>query len=430
MRGNQPRWTDVTGMIGIVLIGTGLLLMGCETGNGGNRSAREINLAEFSRPADHGQVNGVSVDRAETEAVAPELAPAESEPADAGGPGQDQLPQLGAGPVSPEDVVFGPEPGTRVIVDSLIGQINGRPIYADTFFAPIEDQLRAIARRSGQRQFFDQANEVITQHLGQIVRNELFLADARAQLTPQQQQGLFAWMRAMREQEIMQGGGTQTAAARRLEEQHGMTMEEYLAARRDMALLRKLQEERISPRVIVAWRDIEREYRRRFHEFNPPARMRVSRIRLSTDRDAGLIETATEKLAAGADFTEVAGIVGMSDGGEWQEFQIGEQGVDGLQLSGSIKDHLRGLQVNQTSEPFEVGTSTWWLHVAEIHQPEGRSLYDPEVQRMLHEHIWQQRFNEELNRYMESLFAEGVHDELDRMRERLLIIAYDRYGPR
>jgi len=261
------------------------------------------------------------------------------------------------------------------------------------------------------------------------VQNELFLADARAQLTTQEQQGLFAWMRAMREQEILAGGGTQTAAARRLQEQHGMTMEEYLSARRDGALLQKLREERIRPRVIVSWRDIEREYQRRFHEFNPPATMKVSRIRLSTERDAELVEFVKEQLAAGTPFAEIAAEVGAADGGAWQQFEIGEEGVDGLQLSESILNHLRGLDVGQTSEPFEIGASTWWLHVAEIIQPKGRSLYEPEVQRMLHDAIENRRLNQELNRYMQSLIADGVEEKLDKMRERLLIIAYERYGP-
>jgi len=30
---------------------------------------------------------------------------------------------------------------------------------------------------------------------------------------------------------------------------------------------------------------------------------------------------------------------------------------------------------------------------------------------------------------MESLFADGVQDKIERMRERLVVIAYERYGP-
>lgn len=439
MRRNNLLYTAV-----IAIAGAGIAAAGCATDNGNKRaSAREIGLAEFSQPANQSEqateqrdASGASGEShaADGGQPTPLPRPTETETATAelsdGGANAATLPQLGAGPATtPNASRLGPQPGARFVVDSLIGQINGRPIYADSFFQPIEDQLRAIAARTGQREFLSQANEVITQHLGQIVRNELFLADARAQLSQQQQQGLFAWMRAMREQTILEGGGTATAARQRLQDQQGMTMDEYLAARRDMALLHKLQEERITPRVIVSWRDIEREYDRLYHEFNPPARMKVLRIRLSTERDAGLIETATEKLAAGANFTDVAEAVGIPDGGAWQQFQLDEEGVDGLQLSESIKQHLRGLDVGETSEPFEVGSSTWWLHVAEIDQPEGRSLYDPEIQRMLHDRIWQRRFNEELNRYITSLFAEGVEDELDKMRERLLIIAFERYGP-
>lgn len=444
---------DLLSAAGIGLVTGVLAASGCATDGSGHRgSAREVGLAEFSQPARAGRETRESGGESEAISTADRRAsnpatstsPATPAPPNVGvGSGldtetddamlrnaADTLPQLGAGPRSIDRNPVGPEAGRRVVVDSLVGQVHGRPIYADSFFQPIEDQLRAIAARTNQREFRTQANEVIIQHLGQIVRNELFLADAKAQLSQEQQQGLFAWMRAMREEAIREGGGTATSAQRRLQDQQGMTMEEYLAARRDMALLHRLQEERINPRVIVSWRDIEREYERRYHEFNPPARMKVSRIRLSTNRDTQLIETVNEKLAGGASFTDVADTVDARDGGVWQEFQLDADGIDGLQLSDSIKDHLRGLNVGETSEPFEVGSSTWWLHVAEIDQPEGRSLYDPEVQRMLHDRIAQRRFNEELNRYINSLFADGVEEKLEQMRERLLIIALDRYGPR
>jgi len=342
----------------VILFGSAVLT-GCESGITGSRSAREIALAEFSRggeqqESDAAAHSSVSADADSTSSeddhgseTAGDQVASGNDPAGEGDAGDAEsrqtLPRLGAGEVSEDDLSFGPEPGTRVIVDSLVGEVNGRPIYADSFFEPIEDQLRAIAQRATQREFINQATEVISEHLGQIVRNELFLADARSQLTPEQRQGLFSWMRAMREQEILQGGGTQTAAARRVQEQHGMTMDEYLAARRDVALLQKLQEERISPRVIVSWRDIEREYQRRFHEFNPPARMKVSRIRLSTERDGDLIERVKEQLAAGEDFAEVAAAAGMRDHGAWQEFQLGEAGGDGLELSENIKERGRGL---------------------------------------------------------------------------------------
>jgi len=148
------RWIAAIGLTAVVLT-----TAGCETSGSGNRSAREVALAEFSR-APEGTTERERAPTVPTETAEPEREDATPEsPADASG-----LPQLGAGPSS-EDAWFGPEPGTRIIVDSLVGQVNGRPIYADTFFQPIRDQLRAIARRTTQREFLEQAQEVITQHL-------------------------------------------------------------------------------------------------------------------------------------------------------------------------------------------------------------------------------------------------------------------------
>lgn len=317
----------------------------------------------------------------------------------------------------------------RIIVDGMVGQVNGRPIYANDFFDPIEDQLIAISTRATSiREFDTQVEAVVSQHLQQIVLNELFLAEAESQLTREEQQGLFAWMRHMREVTIAEAGGTRTATGQRLRETEGLSIEEYIARRRDMGLIQQLQQEKIEPRVIVSWRDVQREYNRRWDDFNPPATLRLARIRLNTARQAEEIEQVKQRLADGDRFHDVAESLGQgSDGREWQQFQMGSGGVADIALADPIKARIVDLEVGETSEAFEQGASTWWLHVAGIDQPEGRNLY--EVQRQLHESLRSRRFNEELNRYIATLLESGVYDELDSMLNRLLQIAAVRYGP-
>lgn len=317
----------------------------------------------------------------------------------------------------------------RIIIDSMVGQVNGRPIFADSFFEPIEDRLMAISQRTTRREFIAHSTEIVREHLREILLNELFLAEAESQLTSEQQQGLFAFMRAMREEEIARGGGARSAADQRLREREGVTVEEYIEASRDIMLLRELQRKKIQPRVIVSWRDIEREYQRLYKEYNKPATAKISRVRLSTEREAELIEEVQQRIAAGEPFSEIARSLGNEDGGAWQEFTMGESGLAGIPLSENLLKHVVNLEVGETSEPFEVGRSTWWLHLAEIDQPRGRSLYDSDVQRELSNYLHNRRFNEEMNKYIHRLMEHGIHDQFNEMHERLVMIAVQRYGP-
>lgn len=399
------------------LIGSAWFMSGC-AGSMPRSGTREISLADFAdkelanAAVDHDSDTGLQFDEPSPDASS-SMPPVRLEAASPPAPrAQTQTPSL----ARPQ----------RVIVDSLVGQVNGRPIFANEFFVPIEDQLRAIGTRTSQREFLNQARPIITEHLRQIVLNELFLAEAQSQLTTEQQQGIFAWMRHVREVTIAEGGGTRTGTGQQLRQREGMTIEEYVAARRDMALLHQLRRAKIEPRVIVSWRDIEREYERRWDEFNPPATLRLARLRLSTEAQAEQIERVNQRLAAGESFAEIAESLNQaSDGRQWQQFQMGAGGIADIALADHIKQHIIDLEVGQTSRPFQQGASTWWLHIVGIDQPEGRSLYD--VQRQIQTSLRNRRFNEEMNKYIESLFEKGIYDELDSMLLRLIEIAAVRY---
>jgi len=321
-------------------------------------------------------------------------------------------------------------PGEEVIVDSLIGQVNGRPIFADEFFAPIEAQLHAASRRMDSRQFAQTAVQIVSTRLMEVVQNELVLAEAEAALSQEERRGIFAFMRFLQEDVIAkQGSGTRGATERRLQEEEGLSLDEYLELEKNKALISKLIFEQIRPRVIVSWRDIEREYERRQDEYQPPATVVLSRIRLNTQQQSDAIEQVQQRLAAGEDFGAVAEALGFSDRGRWIEVQMGPGGVEDMEISAELRSHLKKIETGYTSAPFTVGSSTWWLHVQEIRRPPQKSIYDPQVQRELQRHLYNQRFREQHDKYIQSLLDRGIFDELDEMRNRLVTIAMVRYAP-
>jgi len=410
-----------------------LALAGCQWMPQWPQSPRTISLAEFSKSAEASDVQP-----GEAEPAAGDLVEAE---AVAGGQSGGAGPSLAAGGEEAHEK-FVPagdegsagraavmEPGDRVIVDSLVGQVNGRPIFADEFFDPIEDQLIAEAEGRTRHEFALAAREIVLKELNEVVRNALFRAAAAAGLTPEQKQGLFYWFRNVQEQVIAGFGGTESQAEQQLA-QEGTTLEAYMQEKKDRTLIRKLILEKLQPRIIVSWRDIETEYKRRYAQYHPPAKVTLARIRLSTTRQAEQVEQVKQRLAAGEPFAEIGeslnqrrSILGT--------FDVGEGGMTDIEIKDEkIRAQLADLAGRgDTTAPFEIGGYTWWIHVVELEQEPGRSLYDPEVQRELRAYLLNLRGFEEQNRYTDALLQKGIYDEIDEMAERLLTIAILRYGP-
>jgi hypothetical protein len=328
----------------------------------------------------------------------------------------------------PERSVLRPtEPGEIVVVDSLVGHVNGRPVFADGFLEPIEDRLlRAAEETSGvqrQRAF----RVIINDWLQDFVTNELLLAEAESNLSFDEQRGLFAWLRMMYDEEIRRGGGTRSGAEQR-RQQSGDDLDQYLGNQKDMVLIHQLQQQKIQPRVIVSWRDIEREYQRRYEEFNPPASVTLARIRLNSITQTALVEDVTRRLEAGEPFADIADELGFANGGVWETFSMGPGGVIDIEVSDVMKHALGGLEEGDTSVPITMGSATLWLNVVEVDRPAAHSIYDAEVQMGLRNALMARRGQAEWFRYVNSLLKRGVYDELEEMAERLYRIAMLRYG--
>jgi hypothetical protein len=405
-----------------------LAACGCSTTVDHRGPAQQVSLGEFSAPrVESPQPNEAAPP---TSADSPPVRATESEPT-----------RLGAGDAAgaagETDAPAGPvrelEPGEQFVVDALVGQINGQPVFADEFLEPIEDQLIAEARQKTQRQFAIAAFGIIRDLLLLKVRDALFLAEAESALTPEQQVGLRQFLGLEKERIVAQRGGIEEQVRRELAER-GETLEGQLERSKKILLIRDLFQRRIASRVVVSWRDIEREYnRKKWQErFNPPARVRLARIQLPTEAEAERISEAQRRLAAGEPFLAVAESLEDRRCGLWDQHLIRDQDFSSIEYAvDELTEKVAELrEKGDTVGPFEVGAFTWWLHVASYEKPPKQELYDPDVQRILHAAIRAARIEEEEDRYVERIMDEGIVEKINDMAEQLLTIAVRRYGPR
>ena len=181
----------------ILLLGS----IGCSEGSDFGSSVRIVSLAEFSSTEQASEREQVKA-RISQETIAPKadtlgyVEPTTPDPQRTAA-SVTNAPTAGsriakAEPESNENYQERPalglkKPGDRIVVDSFVGHVNGRPIYADDFLSFLEDHLIEVAaKKTGQARIIE-FEEIISDRLRRVVKNELILADAESSLSEQQQ---------------------------------------------------------------------------------------------------------------------------------------------------------------------------------------------------------------------------------------------------
>lgn len=319
--------------------------------------------------------------------------------------------------------------GGATFVDAKVGDINGRPIYANEFLEPLSDRLQAESERLSSASWKRFAQTQIRRELDGLVRDELLRAEAVSSLTPEQQQGLRAFLRTFREDVVSRNLGSQTLAARRIEEETGQSFEQSLQAQEELTLVRLEFQRVINKRVNVSWRDVELRYEQRADEFNPDPTASFRLIRVRTNNEEG-IQAVTDALARGVPFAEVAsdepnGFNPETGGLHEAKFE-GEFGEAEFWAVDTLNEPARTLSVGQVVGPFEFGSFTGWMTLDSITQ-ESVDLYD--AQRQVYQELLTERRNQELTRYIERLMERANVTGIDDIERRLMAIAERRYGP-
>lgn len=331
-------------------------------------------------------------------------------------------------PLGPEETSTTLPPGRPWPVDTLIGQVNGKAIYADQFLEGPSATLAQIGAGPDRARARQEIMRFVSARFEEEVNNRLIISEAESNIPPEAREGLFEFIRNLREEEVAKAGGTLSATETTFQEQYGMTVEQYLERRKNMALAGDLIRRRIQPRAIVSWRDIERAYERAMDEYAPGATVTIGRILVMTRNNQAKIAEVTAQLEGGADFSEVARELGVEKDGVWLEEKLGEKGLEGIgALLPEYRSAIKDLPIGKASKPIVAGPAVMWLAILEIDRPVARSLYDPSVQIPLRSSLERQRLMQEEERYFQALRSRWISDDIDQMRARLVDVALRRY---
>ncbi len=357
--------------------------------------------------------------------------------------------------------------GVPLTVEALVGQVNGRPIYANAVLEPISDQLAAASKKMSRSQFAEEVRNALFQEhesmgstlysgrLYELVITDLLLSEASSRLTKEQSYGIFSLINQLRDDLASAQGGSQTLARVNLELESGVSLEEFLEFQREKLLIDALYREKIWPKVNVTWRDIQREFEQiSLADFSvkdandvdenrlqaillglrsglglgaiPEAKGQVSigMIRVPKE-DEALASDVREAFKLGMSFKEVANDLDLPNDGLWQTFEMGSNGVHDIDVSDLMREKLIGVEEGEVIESFDLGRSTVWLSILDIQKP--ISIYNRPVQIAVRNQLQWIAFNREKARFIESLWGEGSIEEVQTMSERVANIAVRRF---
>ncbi len=320
---------------------------------------------------------------------------------------------------------------TPIVLESVVGQINGRPLFASEVLTPLDGKLRALAAQvnNNRAQFARGATNDIIQVVTNKVRDELILAEAQASLPPEVRQGLFAFLGRIQKNLVSAQSGSELQADEALRESTGQTLQQASRDRLERELIGNELRTKILPRVNVPWRLIRQEYDRNFDKYNPAgaATLRVISVPLA---DANAVRRAEEAIAT-KPFAEAAAMdfnaFLRSEGGLAQRELDRPYEQSPLFANEAMTIAAQKLSEGQTSPPVKWNDNLAWIHLESIDPGEAVTLYDAQLD--IESDLRDRKFNQERNIYFERLLARGSFTRIESMVEESVAIAIERYLP-
>jgi hypothetical protein len=319
-----------------------------------------------------------------------------------------------------------------VFVDSKIGDINGRAIYAGEFLETMGDRLRAEAEKKDRAEWTTFARTEISRELDALIEDELLTAEALASFTPEQKQGFFAFMQTVSRKLTAQNLGSRTLTEQRVREAEGKSLDQVLQDRRSTELIKFQLQERIYKRVNVSWRDIKQTYERFYDEFNPPPKSRFRLIQISKSESAA-IAAVEQGIASGVSFEalsltpeNLAYVSNKERKAIREVVQNKEPAKTTFFANKDLNAAAATMTAGEIKGPIQTDPTVTWMQLEEVIQ-EGLPLY--EAQLRIETFLKNNRNDLERKRYVDRLRERASITDVREMTDRLVEIALDRFYP-
>lgn len=312
-------------------------------------------------------------------------------------------------------------------MDAMIGHINGEAIYADQIFdVNLVAQLQSFGGRFEREAFSNAAGSAIQDKLQGIIINKLILGEAERNLQEAQRRGIGYRIQSEREELLrFYGQGSLAKAKAEFKKERGKELEQHLVDFREELIIRSYIQSKVSPKIVVNQRDVERYYADHIDQYQQPD-ARVIRLIIATDAKAGA--QIKMQLDKGVAFKKLAANQELN---RYNPTQAGMyQG--GVAIAGNtminqkpVNDALLPLEVGEHAGPIVSGKDTFFVEIVE--RTEGVKLTLADVQINIESILRSKQFEKHALRFRIDLLKRGSYSDPAEMGQKLLDIAFARY---
>ncbi|MCC7408238.1 MAG: peptidyl-prolyl cis-trans isomerase [Phycisphaeraceae bacterium] len=406
-----PLWARLPALAIVVLV----VLSACRSSGHDAEPARR-QLADQAR---RGQSDGM-VTRAPEPAVIEPATAETSSPAAATEPSEPTSNAPAGSPAS-ETAMAGP----AYTIEALVGQVNGRPVYAGRILDPIDEQLKALSRTQPPQQFVRKARELIATRVDQVIFDQLILGEAERMLSDRQRDGLRYSLKEKRSELVRKHGrGSEQIADKVLLDTTGKDLVQTLREERERLLVQNYTAQQIVPKIDVTRSDIERYYQQNIEQYQPAPQRTIHMI----VADAEHAPAVAERLVAGESFLTLAADAEVNtyrpaQAGLFAEKATGEKIIENADLNAATL----ALEAGRHTQGTPLEDHTVWVYVEKIEQSPARTLQ--EVQAEIELHLRSQQLQVLTMQYRRRLLKDGSFTPQDQMINAVMEVALSRYMP-
>lgn len=306
-------------------------------------------------------------------------------------------------------------------IDGMVGQVNGRAIYARTILEPLELLLARNAQELSRTQFEREARRAVAERIREIIQNQLMLASAERDLDEQQRMILSATLRYQRDEFIrLYGRGSLAVAEQQLQLREGMSLEDKIEEFRQQWLIHSFQVKHLRPLINIRRRDIERYYREHFEDYNPPSTQTIRMVRVADEAQAERVMLA---LAADYTFEEIASTsANQILGGGLLENLVGDEPL----REPTLNEAIASLDPGEWAGPLVIDDRYIFIQLVERKQPESKSL--TEAQMEIRDILLSRQLRQLSSKHQDRLLSGSNYTPVEQMLNIVMDIVMTRYA--
>jgi parvulin-like peptidyl-prolyl isomerase len=291
------------------------------------------------------------------------------------------------------------------MVNAVLAEVNGEVITREDILGPLRASIETWRKEQTPEDFENTCRYQIDLGLRQEISRRLALQEAKANLSEEEKKDIEAQLESSAKNMVSEVGSKPRAEAKLALE--GTTLEKEKVRDREWSMIQRFLRQKVSPQIHITHSELLDYYNKvKAERYVLPDRAHVALIMIKKSQSPepeqarAVAEAVRDRASRGEDFAKLAIRFShdpmAAKGGDW-----GMVGRGGFRLK-EIDAALFVLRTGEIS-PIIEGPDAFYILKA-IERQEARTVPFTEVQTDLEKELRRQRYDEALQKYIQSLY--------------------------